>query len=45
MKGMMKILRVSRIAWNLPMCVCRIDLCVSVIDLHIMKEHLNYWEL
>jgi len=27
------------------MCVCYVDLCVNVVDLHIMKEHLNYREL
>jgi hypothetical protein len=24
-------------------CVCRVDLCENV-DLHIMREHPNYWE-
>ncbi len=23
----------------------RVDLCVNVIDLHIMREHPNYWDL
>jgi hypothetical protein len=27
------------------MCVCRVDLCVNVVELHIMREHPNYWEL
>jgi len=27
------------------MCVCQVDLCVNFVDLHIMKKHLNYWEL
>jgi hypothetical protein len=27
------------------MCVCWVDLCVSVIDMHIMEEHPNLWEL
>jgi hypothetical protein len=26
-------------------CVCQVDMCVSVVDLHIMRERLNYWEL
>jgi hypothetical protein len=26
-------------AWNL------LNVFVSVVDLHIMSEHLNYWEL
>jgi hypothetical protein len=26
------------------MCVCRVDLCVNVVDLHIMKEHPHYQE-
>ncbi len=26
-------------------CVCQVDLCVNVVDLHIMKRHFNYWEL
>ncbi len=25
-------------------CVCRVDLYVNVVGLHIMKEHPNYWE-
>jgi hypothetical protein len=24
--------------------VCQVDSCVNVIDLHIMKEHPNYWK-
>ncbi len=27
------------------MCVCRVDLCANVVDLHIMRKHPNYWEL
>ncbi len=23
-------------------CVCQVDLCVNVIDLQIMRKHLNY---
>jgi hypothetical protein len=23
-------------------CVCQVDLCENVVDMHIMKEHLNY---
>jgi hypothetical protein len=38
-------IRVSRAVCNLSMCVCWVDLCVNVVDLHIMREHLNYWEL
>jgi hypothetical protein len=39
----MKILRVSKAVWNLlNACVCRVDLCVNVVDLHIMKKHPNY---
>jgi hypothetical protein len=28
-------------------CVCWVDLCENVVDLHIMRKHLNYnyWEL
>jgi hypothetical protein len=26
-------------------CVCQVDLCVNVVDLHIMREHPNYYEL
>jgi hypothetical protein len=25
-------------------CVCQVDLCENVVDMHIMKEHHNYWE-
>ncbi len=25
--------------------MCRVDLCVNVVDLHIMRQHFNYWEL
>ncbi len=27
------------------MCVCQVDLCVNVVDLHIMRKHFNYREL
>jgi hypothetical protein len=27
------------------MCVCQVDLCENVFDLHIMRVHPNYWEL
>jgi hypothetical protein len=27
------------------MCVCKVDLCVNVVDMHIMRKHPNYWEL
>jgi len=27
------------------MCVYWVDLCVIIVDLHIMGKHLNYWEL
>ncbi len=43
-EGMMKILGVSRVVWNL-LNVCQVDVFVNVVDLHIMREHLNYWEL
>jgi hypothetical protein len=23
-------------------CVCQVDLCVNVVDMPIMREHLNY---
>jgi hypothetical protein len=26
------------------MCVCRVYLCVNVVDLHIMRKHPNYWK-
>jgi hypothetical protein len=26
-------------------CVCRVDLCENVVDMHIMREHPNYCEL
>jgi len=26
-------------------CVYQFDLCVNVVELHITREHLNYWEL
>ncbi len=26
----------------LSMCACKVELCVNVIDLHIMKEYLSY---
>jgi hypothetical protein len=26
------------------MCVCQVDLCVNVVDLHIMRKHLYYLE-
>ncbi len=26
-------------------CVCQVDLCENVVNLHITREHLNYWEL
>jgi len=25
--------------------VCHVYLCVNVVELHITKEHPNYWEL
>jgi hypothetical protein len=30
---------------SFSICVCRVDLYVSVIGLHIIREHLDYWEL
>jgi hypothetical protein len=41
----MKILGISKVDYNLFQCVCRVDMYVSVVDLHIMREHPNYWEL
>jgi hypothetical protein len=39
----MKILRISRVAWNLfNVCVCQVDMYGSVVDLHIMRKHLDY---
>jgi hypothetical protein len=39
----MKILGVSRMIGNLlNVCVCQVDLCVNVVDLHIKKKHINY---
>jgi hypothetical protein len=26
-------------------CVRQVDLCENVVDLHIMREHPNYWKL
>jgi len=26
-------------------CVCQVDMYVSVIGLHFMREYPNYWEL
>jgi hypothetical protein len=25
--------------------VCGVHVCVKVVDLHVMRKHLNYWEL
>jgi hypothetical protein len=45
MKGMMKILRVSRAIYDfLNVCV-KVDLSVNVVELHITREHPNYLEL
>jgi hypothetical protein len=41
----MKILEVSRVVVIFLMCMCWVDLCVNVVNLHIMREHPNYWEL
>jgi hypothetical protein len=44
--GMMKILWVSRAVCHLlNVCVCHVYLCVNVVELHITREHPNYWEL
>jgi hypothetical protein len=42
MRGMMKILRVSRTVYHL-FNLCVVFICVSVVKLHITKEHPNYW--
>jgi hypothetical protein len=26
-------------------CVCELELCVNVVDLHIMRKYPNHWEL
>ncbi len=28
-----------------PLVFSRVDLCVNVIDLHMVREHPNYWDL
>jgi hypothetical protein len=30
---------------SFSICVCRVDLYVSVVGLYFMKEYLDYWEL
>jgi hypothetical protein len=30
---------------SFSICVCRVDLYVSVIGLYFMRKYLDYWEL
>jgi hypothetical protein len=44
-RGMMKILGSQEWYVIFSTCVCHVYFCVSVIELHITREHPNYWEL
>jgi hypothetical protein len=45
-KGDIENLRgLKNIQKSFSICACWVDLYVSIVGLHIMKENLDYWEL